>query len=70
MGRTYDILLSRDEESGWWCASVPTLPGCFSEGSTKADALRNIREAIALHTEDEAAQAPIGRYELASVRAG
>jgi predicted RNase H-like HicB family nuclease len=27
--------------------SVPGLPGCWSEGSTEDEALRNVREAIA-----------------------
>jgi len=30
---------------------VPALPGCISEGESKDDALRNIREAIDLYLE-------------------
>lgn len=33
-------------EDGNWVAECPSLPGCVSEGKTKADALSNIREAI------------------------
>ena len=32
--------------------SVPALPGCVSEGDTRAEALANIREAIALYIDD------------------
>jgi predicted RNase H-like HicB family nuclease len=30
---------------------VPSLPGCISEGDTKEEALKNIREAIELYLE-------------------
>lgn len=32
---------------------VPALPGCVSEGDTREDARRNIREAIELYLESE-----------------
>ena len=34
------------DEDGWVVASCPTLPGCHSQGRTRTEALRNIREAI------------------------
>ena len=33
-------------EDGYWVAECPSLPGCVSQGKTKEDAVRNIREAI------------------------
>jgi predicted RNase H-like HicB family nuclease len=33
-------------EDGYWVAEVPSLPGCISQGQTKAEAIQNIREAI------------------------
>jgi len=30
---------------------VPSLPGCISEGDTKEEALKNIKEAIELYLE-------------------
>jgi predicted RNase H-like HicB family nuclease len=33
-------------------ARVPSLPGCISEGDTKEEALKNIREAIELYLEE------------------
>jgi len=33
-------------EDGYWVAECPTLPGCISQGKTKAKAAANIREAI------------------------
>ena len=31
-----------------WVVECPSIPGCVSQGKTKAEALKNIREAIAL----------------------
>jgi predicted RNase H-like HicB family nuclease len=33
-------------EDGYWVAECPSLPGCISQGTTKEEALVNIREAI------------------------
>ncbi len=38
-------------EDGYWVVECPSLPGCVSQGSTKAEALNNIKEAIALYIE-------------------
>jgi len=36
---------------GWYTVTVPSLPGCISQGKTKEDASKNIKEAIELHVE-------------------
>lgn len=41
------ITLDRDED-GIWVVECPSIPGCVSQGKTKGDALKNIKEAIAL----------------------
>jgi predicted RNase H-like HicB family nuclease len=33
-------------EDGFWVAECPSLPGCISQGETRAVAISNIREAI------------------------
>ncbi len=33
-------------EDGYWVAVCPSLPGCVSQGPTREDAIRNIKEAI------------------------
>ncbi len=38
-------------EDGWFVAEVPSLPGCISQGRTRAEAIANLREAIALMIE-------------------
>ena len=42
------VLLEKDED-GYFVATVPSLPGCISQGKTEKQALKNIKEAIALH---------------------
>ena len=33
-------------EDGYWVEECPSLPGCVSQGSTREEAIHNIREAI------------------------
>jgi predicted RNase H-like HicB family nuclease len=47
----FTVVLEQEPDEGF-VASVPALPGCFSQGDTREDALRNIREAIELYLED------------------
>jgi len=44
------IILEPSEDGGF-TAFVPALPGCISEGDSREEALRNIREAIDLYLE-------------------
>jgi predicted RNase H-like HicB family nuclease len=44
------VVLEPSEEGGY-TAIVPSLPGCISEGNSKEEALRNIKEAIELYLE-------------------
>lgn len=41
------------EADGGYSVSVPSLPGCFSQGDTFEEALNNIKEAIELYLTDE-----------------
>ena len=46
----YRVLIEQDED-GVFVAEVPSLPGCVSQGSTRKEALSNVREAIAAFVE-------------------
>jgi predicted RNase H-like HicB family nuclease len=46
----YRVLLEPDED-GVFVAEVPVLPGCISQGKTRAEALENIKEAISAYLE-------------------
>lgn len=43
----FTVTVDRDE-SGAWVVECPAIPGCVSQGKTKAEALKNIEEAIEL----------------------
>ena len=47
----YTVVLEQEPDGGY-VASVPALPGCVSQGDTRAETLANIREAIELYIED------------------
>ena len=46
----FKVVLEPSEEGGY-TVYVPGLPGCISEGDTKEEAIRNIKEAIELYLE-------------------
>jgi predicted RNase H-like HicB family nuclease len=43
----FAITIDRDED-GVWVVECPSIPGCVSQGKTKPEALKNIKEAIEL----------------------
>lgn len=54
------VILEPSDEGGY-TVTVPALPGCVSEGNTREEALKNIREAIELYlepVEDDHAYSP------------
>jgi predicted RNase H-like HicB family nuclease len=44
----YRVIVEIDED-GVYVVEVPALPGCISQGKTRAEALANIKEAIELY---------------------
>jgi len=46
----YRVVMEQDED-GMYVAEVPALPGCISQGRSRAEAVENIREAIAAYLE-------------------
>lgn len=46
----YRVFIEQDED-GVFVAEVPTLPGCISQGESRAVALQNIHEAIEAYVE-------------------
>ena len=47
----FTIVLETAEDGGY-VVSVPALPGCFTQGDTREEALENAREAIELYVEE------------------
>ncbi len=46
----YRVFIEQDED-GVFVAEVPSLPGCISQGATRAEALKNIQEAMEVYLE-------------------
>lgn len=42
---TFDVKMTSNPD-GWVTVECPNLPGCISQGRTRREAIRNIREAI------------------------
>ena len=47
----YTVVLETEKDGGF-VVSVPALPGCFTQGDSRDEALRNAREAIAAYVEE------------------
>lgn len=43
----FNVTIDQDED-GVFIAECPSIPGCISQGNTKREALKNIKEAISL----------------------
>jgi predicted RNase H-like HicB family nuclease len=57
-------------EDGYWVVECPSLPGCISQGKTKREALKNIKEAISCYTralEEDSLPVPKERFEVSVV---
>ena len=49
-------------EDGFYVVECPLLSGCYTQGKTLDEALRNIREVIELLLEEDAARAVLKEY--------
>jgi len=47
---TFKVVVKQGED-GYFVANCPSLRSCWSQGRSREEALRNIREAIALYLE-------------------
>ena len=70
-GKSYTIILQAEADpdfEGYYNASVPALPGCFSYGATRQEALHNVKEAIELYLEElEASGESIPEEQIESI---
>ena len=58
----YQVILVK-EDNGGYSATVPGVPGAYSDGDTEVEVLENIADAIAMLEECEAEVAEILRVE-------
>jgi predicted RNase H-like HicB family nuclease len=46
----FRVLIEQDED-GMFVATVPSLPGCVTQGESRAEALKNAQQAIEVYLE-------------------
>lgn len=51
LSQEFNVVIERDAD-GMFVASVPSLPGCYTQAPSREELMERIREAIALHLED------------------
>ncbi|MGD9971464.1 MAG: type II toxin-antitoxin system HicB family antitoxin [Desulfatirhabdiaceae bacterium] len=56
------VLMTQGED-GYFVASCPSLKSCWSQGKTKTEALKNIREAIELFLEIDPIEFSSSQYQ-------
>jgi predicted RNase H-like HicB family nuclease len=49
-------------EDGYFVAHCPSLKSCWSQGKTREEALRNIREAVELYLEPAPGQLSVSEH--------
>jgi predicted RNase H-like HicB family nuclease len=63
------VIVYRGEDD-YWVSECPSLPGCISQGMTREEAVRNIKEAIDLYIEaleEDGLPIPVERFDLLAV---
>jgi len=58
----YTAIFEPDEKAGGFTVTIPSLPGCISEGDSFEEALENIQEAASLYVEVMKAQRQVRSY--------
>lgn len=51
MGRLKYTIVVEVDEDGMYVASCPAIQGCYTQGKTYNEAIKNIKDAIKLHIE-------------------
>jgi predicted RNase H-like HicB family nuclease len=60
-GLTLPLFIEKDED-GFYVAECPILEGCYTQGKTIDEALKNIREVIEMILEEKKAQETLKSY--------
>lgn len=65
------VIISKGED-GYYVAEIPVMPGCVSQGKTKAEAYSNIKEAaeLCLESMEEEGWTLPQKYTLKQVEVG
>lgn len=61
-----EVVIYRGEDK-YWIAECPSLPGCISQGKTRKEAIKNIKEAISCYIhalEEDALPVPEEHFDV------
>ncbi len=63
MAKKFSVIIEKGMD-GYFIGEVPELPGCYSQGKTVRELMRNIKEAIELYIEsmEELSKKPEKRF--------
>lgn len=61
-GKQLPVIVEKDED-GFYVVECPLFSGCFTQGKTVDEALKNIKEVIELCLEEKENQEAIASYE-------
>ena len=59
--KEFTVIIEKDED-GYYVAEVPDLKGCYTQGKTLEEVLKNIKEVIELCLEAEHEELPIKEF--------
>jgi predicted RNase H-like HicB family nuclease len=65
-GSTLPLFVEKDED-GFYVVECPVLEGCYSQGKTIDEALKNIREVIEMILEEKEAQEILKSYRPSEI---
>lgn len=66
----FPVVIEYDAAENVYLADSPVLPGCYTDGKTRQEAIANIRDAIKLMVESRRAVGdPIPIFEIVHVAA-
>jgi len=65
-GLTLPLFMEKDE-NGFYVVECPVLEGCYTQGKTIDEALKNIRELIEMILEEKEAQEILKSYRLSKI---
>ncbi|MCK5019512.1 MAG: type II toxin-antitoxin system HicB family antitoxin [Candidatus Peribacteraceae bacterium] len=57
----FNVLIEKDED-GIYVIECPLFPGCYSQGTTKREAMKNIEEVIELVLEEKECREIVENY--------
>jgi predicted RNase H-like HicB family nuclease len=63
----FDVILERNPSTGTWVAEVLGVPGSYTQGANRKEALANIREVLLLLKDTDGLPTNL-RVEFAKVR--